>query len=161
MTKAFFFYKMDGERKASAMKLQPAVKQETRKIALGVAALSAVMLLVFLAIGRFDLSVLLGALLGAAAAIGNFFLMAISVQQVAEERAASPAEEDSAQADKAVRRKMQLSYTGRMLLLGGVAVLALLLPCFQPVAAVLPFLFPRAVIALEGLMMKKKESQGT
>ncbi len=143
------------------MKLQPAVKQETRKIALGVAALSAVMLLVFLAIGRFDLSVLLGALLGAAAATGNFFLMAISVQQVAEERAASPAEEDSAQADKAVRRKMQLSYTWRMLLLGGVAVLALLLPCFQPVATVLPFLFPRAVIALEGLMMKKKESQGT
>ena len=143
------------------MKLQPAVKQETRKIALGVAALSAVMLVVFLAIGRFDLSVLLGALLGAAAATGNFFLMAISVQQVAEERAASPAEEDSAQADKAVRRKMQLSYTWRMLLLGGVAVLALLLPCFQPVATVLPFLFPRAVIALEGLMMKKKESQGT
>ena len=87
--------------------------------------------------------------------------MAISVQQVAEERAASPAEEDSAKADKAVRRKMQLSYTWRMLLLGGVAVLALLLPCFQPVATVLPFLFPRAVIAWEGLMMKKKESQGT
>lgn len=141
------------------MKLQPAVKQETGKIALGVAALSAAMLLVFLVIGRFDLSVLLGALLGAAAAVGNFFLMAFSVQQVAEERAAVPTEADSDKADKAVRRKMQLSYSGRMLLLGGVAALALLLPCFHPVATVLPFLFPRAVIAVEGLMMRKKESQ--
>ena len=50
----------------SALKVQSAVKQETGKIALGVAVLTMLMVGIFLIIGRFSWAVLFGALLGAA-----------------------------------------------------------------------------------------------
>ena len=61
--------------------LDPAVKKETGYIAVWVGALSAVMEAVFLIIGKWELSVLGGNLGGAAAAIGNFFLMARTVSE--------------------------------------------------------------------------------
>ena len=110
---------------------------------------------------------LLGALLGCATAIGNFFLMALTVQHLTgsmpvlpkreEEEASDGAEESdeeqhasqplSAEAQMA-GRKMQLSFILRLLLMGLVAVLALKTPVFHPVAALLPLLFPNLVIAL-------------
>ena len=50
------------------IKVQPAVRKETLRIAAGTAVLTAVMLVVFALLGKFDLSVLLGAILGYAAA---------------------------------------------------------------------------------------------
>ena len=64
------------------MKVQPAVQAETKKMALGVGVLTVLMIAVFLVIRQFDYTVLLGALLGFAAAVGNFFLMALTVQKV-------------------------------------------------------------------------------
>ena len=65
------------------MKVQEAVKTETKKIALGVSMLSAVMVIVFLVSGRFYLTVLWGAVLGSFAAVANFFFMAMTVQKIA------------------------------------------------------------------------------
>ena len=46
------------------IKIEPAVKTETKRIALSVVAMSVVMEIVFLALGRFDSTVLFGNLLG-------------------------------------------------------------------------------------------------
>ena len=56
------------------MKVQQAVRTETKKIAQGVILLSVLMISVFLILGRFDYTVLLGAMLGSLAAVANFLL---------------------------------------------------------------------------------------
>ena len=66
------------------MKIQQAVWAETRKIAIGVLILSAIMILAFIGLGYYDNTVVFGAVLGSAGAIGNFFLMAMTVQKIAE-----------------------------------------------------------------------------
>ena len=45
----------------------------------------------------------------------------------------------------------------RMLMLGGVAALAVTAPIFHPWAALLPMLFPRIVIALRSLFENKQK----
>ena len=152
------------------MKVQPAVQAETKKMALGVGVLTVLMIAVFLVIRQFDYTVLLGALLGFAAAVGNFFLMALTVQKVTgnmpvlpkneeeteeteDEEKEQPLSDEARQAGK----QMQLSFLQRMLMLGGVAALAVTAPIFHPWAALLPMLFPRVVIALRSLFEKKQK----
>ena len=67
------------------MKIQKAVWMETRKIAIGVLILSVLMVFAFIGLGDFDYTVLLGALMGVAGAIGNFFFMALTVQQITQQ----------------------------------------------------------------------------
>ena len=149
------------------IKLQPAVKQETRRIAYGTLILTAIMIVVFIVIGRFDLTVLWGALLGTAAATGNFFLLAVSVQQAAEkmngvqmesfaEKDAREESEETGQEQKQdasaeirqARRGMQTSYTLRMLMLAATAIIGVTVSVFHPVATLVPFLFPQLIIYL-------------
>ena len=151
------------------MKVQPAVQAETKKMALGVAVLTVLMIAVFLIIRQFDYTVITGALLGFAAAVGNFFLMAMTVQKVTEAMPVLPKREEDADAEdeeaeqplsdeaKQAGRQMQLSFLLRMLMLGGVAVLAITAPVFHPWAALLPMLFPRIVIALRSLFETKQK----
>lgn len=148
------------------MKIQPAIRQETLRMAIGVAILTVLMVGVFLIIGMFDATVLAGAVFGGAFAVLNFFLMAISVQKAAElmNGVQLPPEEvgeDGETVDKPLspeatkaRQKMQLSYTGRMLLTVVFAIIALLVPAIHPVAALIPLLFPRIVIMIQGLVQK-------
>ena len=154
------------------MKVQPAVQAETKKMALGVGVLTVLMIAVFLIIRQFDYTVLLGAILGYAAAVGNFFLMALTVQKVtgdmpvlpkreAETEEAEDEEKEQPLSDEARQagKKMQLSFLLRLLMLGGVAALAVTSPVFHPWASLLPMLFPRVVIALRSLFdTKQKEA---
>ena len=157
------------------MKVQPAVRQETKKIALGTAVLTVLMVVVFLILRRFDWTVVTGALLGYAAAVGNFFLMALTVQKAADDMKPIPqleadapeGTEDTDEEDKDAplsedakrgKQRIQLSYTLRMLGLGVIAILGVILPWFQSVAVLLPMLFPRIVIALEGIRMNRNTS---
>ena len=158
------------------MRIQPAVRRETAKIALGTGILTVLMIAVFLILRRFDWTVLTGALLGYVAAVGNFFLMALTVQKAADEMKPLPTPEntDTAEEDgeaeeqdqplsedaKRGKRRIQVSYILRMLGMAGIAILGVALPCFHPVATLLPMLFPRIVIALEGAMMHKNQSNG-
>jgi len=151
------------------VKVQSAVKKETLKIAVGVGLMSVLMLAVYLIIGQFRLSVLLGTLLGVAFAVGNFFLMAYSVQQAAEkmngvqlppeeepEEGTEPEKQELSPQAKAGRRLMQLSYTGRLFLLVVMAGAAYLIPGIDPVPALLCQLFPRITIFIEGILLKKE-----
>ncbi len=117
------------------MKLQPASKRELKHISIGVLTGSVLMLAVFALIGQFRLSVLWGALLGDAAAVGNFYYLCRSVQR------AAAADELKA------RLIMRASYSGRMLISAAALALGLLFQeLFHWVAILIPLLLPRATI---------------
>ena len=132
--------------------------------------LSLLMIAVFLILRKFDFSVLLGAVIGSLTAIGNFFLMALSVQKAADSIPPSPREEteeeDAEDGDaekplseeaKNAKKRMQLSYTLRMLMIAAVAIISVSLPFINSWAALIPMLFPRIVISLVGLLQKNQK----
>lgn len=130
------------------MKLSPAIIKETKHIALGILIGDVVMIAVFALLKRLDYTVFLGALLGSAAAILNFFTMCIRAQRAMEDP------------DRA-RIIIQRSYTTRMLLMVAVMALGVIAPCFHVVAVVLPFLFPSITIKMMQLLgLFKTEEKG-
>ena len=153
------------------MKIESAVRTETKNIAIGTGVLSVLMLAVFLVLGKFDLSVLLGALLGYIAAVGNFFLMAMTVQHVTnsmpvlpprpeEEETEDGEEKEAPLSDEARQagKTMQASFLFRMLLIGAVAALAVTLrQVFNPWAALISLLFPNFVITGRKLFQKEQK----
>ncbi len=130
------------------MKLQSAVKRETVLTAAGTAVLSAVMILVFFGLhaampGKVPagLPVVLGGVLGCAVAVGNFFLMAVTVQKVA-----------SIENYENAYHAMQISYRYRTFLQLIWCVLAMVLRFINPVAGILPLLFPSLLIKVRGIL---------
>jgi len=121
------------------------VIRETGYIAVWVLILSVLMQAVFLILKLWDITVLLGNLLGSAAAVGNFFLMGITVQ-------AATSKED----EKQMRGLMKLSQSLRLVMLFAAAALGVLLSCFNSVTAIVPLFFPRLAIAFRPLFMKEK-----
>ncbi len=123
-------------------KIDATVLKETANIAAFSVIFSVLMQAVFLVLGYWDYTVLLGNLLGLAAAIGNFLLMGITVQAALDKE------------EKDARNLMKLSQTLRVLLLFVIAIVAYAVPVFHVLAAVIPYLFPRFAIALR-LLIKK------
>lgn len=73
-----------------------------------------------------------------------------------EEEGAEPAESEQQTAvNRQIRRKMQLSQMGRLLMMAVCAGAGALAPCFDLVATVLPLLFPKTVIFIRTLLEKK------
>ena len=151
------------------MKIQQAVRDETKRLAAGVAVLTAAMIGVYLILGRLTASAVLGACWGGAIAVLNFFLMALSVQRAAEkmngvhlpsyeEKDAEDAARDAdgqsaASAPDApeilqAKREMQTSYTLRMLMVAVLAAIGAVLPFMDAVAVLIPLLFPRIVVMI-------------
>ena len=126
-------------------KLDPVVRKETLRIGLGTVLCTAAMLRVFFLIGKFDLTVLYGGLLGGGFAVLNFFLLGLSVQR-------TTSQEDA----KKAQAKMQMSYTLRLLLMAAVVIVGIQLPCFHWVAVVIPLIFPRLIIFFLGIKPKRK-----
>ena len=133
--------------------IQPAVRKETRPVAIGTGICVVLMWVVFAILHAvtpeqipFDYTVILGGLGGGIIAVLNFFLMGLTVQKVVSL-------EDEGQA----RNKMKASYSQRMLLqlLWGIAAIAA--PCFQFAAGLLPLLFPNIVIKTMGILGTKKQ----
>ena len=59
------------------MKVQPVVKRDTLRLAVGMVAPVVLTVLGFWGAGRLDYTVVLGALLGYLVTVGNFFLLAL------------------------------------------------------------------------------------
>lgn len=123
------------------------VRRETVYIAIWVAIFSVIMQAVFLIIGLWDYTVLLGNLLGGILAVLNFFLMGITVQNAVQKQ-----EEDA----KSTMRFSQ-SLRSFMLLIGAVA--GVVLSCFNTVAVIIPLFFPRIAIIFRPLLDKKKGTE--
>lgn len=116
-------------------RIDPVVTKETVRILIGSIALSAVMNAVFLILGFWNMPVLYGTLLGTFGAVLNFFLMAQTVSHSV-----------TLQQDE-VKRKVRFSHSLRTLMLLVLMILGVALSCFNTIAALVPFLFPRIVIA--------------
>ena len=123
-------------------KLDPTVLKESLYILASTLILSLLMQSVFLLVGAWDYKVLLGNILGIAAAVGNFLLMGITVQSALEKE------------QKEAKSLMKLSQTLRLLLLFVVALVGYLAPIFSTVAVVIPFLFPRLAITVRPFIKK-------
>ncbi len=124
-------------------KIDATVKKETLYIAMATVILSTLMQAIFLITGKWDYTVLLGNLLGAVAAIGNFFVMGLGVQKALGKD------------EKEAKSVMKLSQTVRMLVLFVIAMVGYLVPVFNTLAVVLPYIFPRLAITLRPFFMKK------
>ena len=122
-------------------KLDPTVKKETLYIALWTVIQSAVMQSVFLIIGLWKPQVLFGNLVSAAAAVLNFLLMGVTVQN-----AVGKDEKDASQL-------MRFSQSMRMLM--QLALCAVGVFFFDPVASILPLFFPRAAIIFRPMFDKR------
>ncbi len=125
-------------------KIDPTVLKETGYIATMVFLFSLLLQSVFLIIGKWDYTVLLGNILGFVAAVGNFFLMGLSVQSSLSKE------------EKDAKSLMKVSQSLRLLLLFIIALVGYLVPVFNTLAVLIPFLFPRIAVALRPLFMKKK-----
>lgn len=113
-------------------RLDQTVKRETLYIAAWTLVLSALMESVFLVIGLWKPSVLFGNLISGVAAILNFLLMGITVQNAVEKD-----EKDAASL-------MRFSQSMRMLLQLAAGAVGVML--FDPVAAIVPLFFPRIAV---------------
>ena len=131
------------------IKIEPAVKLESKRIAIGVLAMSVIMEIVFVVLGRFDYTVLLGNLLGGGWAILNFFLMALAVQKSGKK--------DLPQEAKLV---LQNSYTRRLLLSVAILLIGIKVEYFNWISVVIPLIFPRITIAIIKLpIFQRKEEE--
>ena len=132
------------------MKLQSAVKNQTVEVTTGTGIGCLVLIALFLVFYlifpessvKFDYRVVLGALVGGAVSVANFFLMAVTVQNVV----------NVTNRDDALRM-MRVSYRNRMLMRGIWIIIAIVAPCFNYAAGIIPLFIPGFVIKLRGIKM--------
>ena len=128
---------------------------DTVWLAIGEAIVAALISVVFLLIGKFNYSVVTGAILGGAVTVLNFFILSVGVNrainQFVEERGNK--EMDEEEADKyakehgmMVQNAMMKSYMLRMFLMIGALVLAGITGWFDIIATVIPLLMYRPIL---------------
>ncbi len=135
------------------MKIQKAIWDETRHIALGILVLSLLMQAVFYVLGFWDMTVVWGNLLGGIYALLNFFILGLTVQKVANDAD-----------EKRGKNLMQFSYSSRMFLTVVIVFLGITLPWFNWFAVLIPQFFTRITIAAMGVTghhskQEKKEQE--
>ena len=130
--------------------VQPAVKKETKNVAVSTAVGVVIMWGVFAVLHMvmpdkvpLDYTVFLGGICGGLIAVMNFFLMGITVQKVA-----ASTDEDAA------RSRMKASYSQRTMIQMLWIFVAIAAPCFHFVAGIAPLLFPGMGIKIMGIIKK-------
>ena len=121
--------------------------RETLYILIGVSVLTAAMFGIYGLLGRFDLSVLLGGIVGVFLSVGNFFFMAVAATLAA---------------DKAENRDvrggtflLRMSYPVRFLVLAGLLLVCGFSKLFNPLALVLPLAFVRPMLTFTAFFRKR------
>jgi hypothetical protein len=123
-------------------KIDQVVLKETLYVSAWVLIFSALTQAVFLFIGKWDYTVLLGNLLSASAAILNFLLMGIGVQNAVTKD------------EKEAKNLMKISQLYRSILLLVITVIGVALRCFNTWSVIIPLFFPRIAIMLRPLFDK-------
>ena len=141
------------------MKPDSAVRRETARVAAGVFALVAAMLAVYAVIGKFSVSALLGGVYTGLLTVVNFFVMGMTVQGITD-RAAEKArtEQEIAELTLEMKNRMKLSYNLRMIALVALMVVGISVFKFDPIATILPILFPTIVIRVLQIMEARRPS---
>ena len=123
------------------VRMEPEVKLMLRRIGCGIALCTVALWVVFallglLGVGGLSLQVLVSSTLGAAVALGNFYVLSVTGTMIVE-----------AGADEDKRKKLlKLSYRVRMMAQSGWILLCIMVPALHLVAGVAPLLFPRVTI---------------
>ena len=121
--------------------------RETAVVALGEGIGIAFMLVIFALSGYFDITVLLGGIMGGVLAVGNFFLMSYFALKAADKAQ----NQDVAGGQKLIH----LSYTGRMIGLLVALVLLAKSGWFHVLALAIPLAFPRPVLTAAEFIQRK------
>lgn len=122
------------------------MKKDILQVISGVIILSIIMDILFLAIGKFDMKVLWGTLIGSACAIVNFVLLAFTIYV-------------SISNGKSASGYIGASYLLRVAFIGIAIVFAIKSPHINYVAAAIPLVFPRITITfLQGILKMKRSS---
>lgn len=129
------------------MDSQNRITNQTVAVAVGQLIGAAVMVVVFALIGKFQMTVLYGALAGAIVAFFNYFAMVYLANKAADKAEA----QDVAGGQKLIH----LSYTGRMIGLFAVLILLAKSGWFHPLALVLPLAFTRPILTVRELVGRK------
>lgn len=127
------------------MKIDATVAKETKYIAFWIFVFSLMMQAVFLIIGKWNYTVLLGNILSGTASVLNFLLMGITIQKSLEKE------------EKEAKTAIKMSQLYRTLLMLIVAIVGAVVPCFNLWAVIIPLLFPRLAIAIRPLIDKRKK----
>ena len=125
------------------MKFDAEVKREIIKIAAGCAVCTAITMVVYLAVGRFDYTVAVGGALGLAVSLGNFVLMCIGVI-----RALETGDEATA------KLKLRSSYIARTLVQAGLIAYAFSTGAICPIPVAVAVFYPRLTITACNLLKK-------
>ena len=141
------------------MRPDRAVRRETLRVAAGVFALVAVMLAVYAVLGKLTAKVALGGIYTGLLTVLNFFIMGLTVQGVTD-RAAEKERSEQELADLTIEMKnrMKLSYNMRMIGLLALLVVGLAVFKFDPLATILPVLFPTIVVRALQIMEARRPS---
>lgn len=133
------------------------VLTQTARVALGVAALVALMLIVYAIIGRLTPAVVCGGLYAGALGVANFFVMGLMVQGVTERMAEKQrSEQEIADLSIQMQNRMKISYNMRMIVLFGLLVLGIAAFHFDALATILPSVFPSIVIRVLQILEARK-----
>ena len=124
-------------------KIDKVVLKETKYIALFTLILSVLMQSVFLIIGKWTIAHLLGNVLGAFAAVLNFFLMGITVQNAVQKE------------EKEAKNLIKLSQNLRLFMMFFFALLGYLIPVFNLLTVIIPYLFPRISVMIRHFVVKE------
>ena len=128
------------------MKGKSIAARETLKLGCGMLIGDALMCAVFALLGAFDYTVVLGALLGTAGSLLNFYLLGVTMQKTMNRESGQ-------------KKAVQLSYTLRMLMMIAVCIVGYLLPWFQTFAVIIPYLFATPVILILQAIEKKQSAK--
>lgn len=124
-------------------KVDETVLKETKYILIWSLCLSVVMQIIFIIIGIWNYTFILGNLLSEVCIVLNFFLMGITVQNSLEKD------------EKDAKRSIKLSQIYRLLFMFVAVVVGVVLPCFSTWTIIIPIFFPRIAIAFRPLFDKK------
>lgn len=125
-------------------KIDEVVLKETKYIAAWVVVLSLLLQSIFLIMGKWNYTVLLGNLLSGGIGIINFLLMGLTVQ--------SAVDKDKKEAATAMKASLAL----RTFILFATAAIGVLLPVFDTWAVLVPLFFPRIAVAFRPVFEKNK-----
>ena len=139
-----------------------AVLKQTARVAAGVAALVALMLVVYAIIGRLSLPVVAGGVYSGLLGVLNFFVMGLMVQSITERMAEKErSEQEIADMSLQMQNRMKASYNLRMVALFALLVLGIAVFKFDALATILPSVFPSIVIRILQIAEARKAPKGS
>ena len=111
----------------------------------------ALMSLVFVALDKFDVTVVIGGLAGSVLAVANFFFLAMAADSAADSAVAQDV--------KTGKNKMRTSYMTRMIVIFAILLILAKTGVANPIALVVPFFVVRPLIMVDEFFRKPKEKK--